>query len=219
MNTFERAHPARSSARRHGRVWRVMALTLAGAALVAACGDDDSAGDTTAAPAEATSGPTEATPTTATATTPAKTDDGYGNTPGTAATTAADTAGSTAPGGTPAGGAAAVGAAETSLGTVLVDAEGFTLYGFLNDTDGESTCLDACADAWPPALVEGEPTVGDGVDESVIKTVEHPTGTMLAAGDWPLYRFAGDEAPGDVNGQGSGGVWFVVAPDGSLIEN
>jgi len=41
---------------------------------------------------------------------------------------------------------------------------------------------------------------------------------MSKAGDWPLYRFAGDHAPGDVNGQGSGGVWFAMAPDGTLIE-
>ena len=45
-----------------------------------------------------------------------------------------------------------------------------------------------------------------------------PDGTMSKAGDWPLYRFAGDQAPGDVNGQGSGGVWFAMAPDGTLIE-
>ena len=40
----------------------------------------------------------------------------------------------------------------------------------------------------------------------------------MKAGTWPLYRFAGDAAPGDVNGQGSGEVWFVAAPDGSLIQ-
>ena len=40
---------------------------------------------------------------------------------------------------------------------------------------------------------------------------------QLAAGGWPLYRFAGDVAAGDTTGQGSGGVWFVVAPDGTLV--
>ena len=44
-------------------------------------------------------------------------------------------------------------------------------------------------------------------------------GTQLKAGKWPLYSFSGDAAPGDVNGQGSGGVWFVVAADGSLIKD
>ena len=41
---------------------------------------------------------------------------------------------------------------------------------------------------------------------------------MLKIGDWPLYYFAGDTAPGETNGQGVGGVWWVVAPDGTLIE-
>jgi predicted lipoprotein with Yx(FWY)xxD motif len=41
---------------------------------------------------------------------------------------------------------------------------------------------------------------------------------MLKVGKWPLYRFAGDAAPGDTNGQGSGGVFFVVGADGKLIK-
>ena len=36
---------------------------------------------------------------------------------------------------------------------------------------------------------------------------------------WPLYFFANDAAPGDHNGQGVGGVWFVVGPDGAPIES
>ena len=107
--------------------------------------------------------------------------------------------------------------AETDLGTVLVDADGMTLYGFTNDTEGEPTCIDGCAEAWPPALVEGEPSFGD-LDAAVFSIVEHPLGSQVKAGDWPLYTFAGDTAPGDTNGQGSGGIWFVVAPDGSLIQ-
>jgi Secreted repeat of unknown function len=49
--------------------------------------------------------------------------------------------------------------------------------------------------------------------------VEHPDGAMLKVGDWPLYYFAQDRAPGDLNGRGVGGVWWVVAPDGTLIES
>ena len=45
--------------------------------------------------------------------------------------------------------------------------------------------------------------------------VEHPAGVTAQGRRLPLYIFAGDAAPGDVNGQGSGGVWFVVAPDGT----
>jgi predicted lipoprotein with Yx(FWY)xxD motif len=112
---------------------------------------------------------------------------------------------------------APVGQGETGLGTVLVDAEGLTLYGLTDDTDGVSTCDGACADAWPPLTVDG-PDLPTGLDAGVFSVVERSDGTFqLKAGDWPLYRFAGDAAPGDTNGQGSGGVWFAAAPDGSLI--
>jgi len=102
------------------------------------------------------------------------------------------------------------------FGTILVNAEGFTLYAFLNDTEGESTCFDDCATKWPPALV-GEANL-DVLDPDLYSTVEHPDGTMLRIGDWPLYTFAGDEEPGDTNGQDVGEVWHVVGPDGQPIQ-
>jgi predicted lipoprotein with Yx(FWY)xxD motif len=112
---------------------------------------------------------------------------------------------------------APVGRADTGLGTVLVDAEGLTLYGLTDDTGGVSTCDGACAEAWPPLTVDG-PDLPGGLDSDVFSVVERSDGTFqLKAGEWPLYRFAGDAAPGDTNGQGSGGVWFAAAPDGSLI--
>jgi predicted lipoprotein with Yx(FWY)xxD motif len=118
----------------------------------------------------------------------------------------------------PAAPATLVEPAEVSLGEVLVDGEGLTLYGFTNDGEGMPTCNDACADAWPPLLLEGE-TLPDGIDPAVFSVVTRDDGTFqLKAGKWPLYRFAGDAAPGDANGQGSGGVWFATAPDGSLIK-
>ena len=107
---------------------------------------------------------------------------------------------------------------ETPLGVALTDADGFTLYGFKNDGDGHPTCNDACADAWPPLLVEGD-TLPEGLDPAVFSVVDRDDGShQLKAGKWPLYRFAGDAAPGDVNGQGSGGVWFVLDPAAKLIK-
>jgi predicted lipoprotein with Yx(FWY)xxD motif len=112
---------------------------------------------------------------------------------------------------------APVGRGDTGLGTVLVDAEGLTLYGLTDDTGAVPTCDGACADAWPPLTVDG-PDLPAGLDPGLYSVVERSDGTFqLAAGEWPLYRFAGDAAPGDTNGQGSGGVWFAAAPDGSLI--
>lgn len=112
---------------------------------------------------------------------------------------------------------AVVEVASTDVGDALVGADGLTLYGFTTDSDGEPTCTDACADAWPPLTVDSADLPAD-LDPAVFSVVERPDGGFqLKAGSWPLYFFAGDAAPGDVNGQGSGDVWFVAAPDGSLI--
>lgn len=116
-------------------------------------------------------------------------------------------------------GAALVSTGDTALGAALVDAEGLTLYGFTDDADGVPTCVDACADAWPPLTVDSA-ELPAGLDANVFSVVERPDGTFqLKAGKWPLYHFAGDAAPGDTNGQNSGGIWFVAAPDGSLIKD
>ena len=109
--------------------------------------------------------------------------------------------------------------ASSELGDIMVDESGMTLYGFTKDADGSPTCQGACADAWPPSLVDSA-ELPAGLDPAVFTVVERPDGRFqLKAGKWPLYRFAGDAAPGDTNGQGSGGVWFVVDPAGGLRKN
>lgn len=131
-------------------------------------------------------------------------------------------AATTADGSAPAASGPFVQVVETDeYGPILVDGECNTLYAFTNDTEGESTCVDDCAAQWPPLLVSDEsvPPLADELDPSLFSVVEHPEGPMLKVGDWPLYLFAPDTAPGDINGQGVGGVWWVVAPDGTLIES
>jgi predicted lipoprotein with Yx(FWY)xxD motif len=114
------------------------------------------------------------------------------------------------------GGGAPVTTGETDLGEVLTTADGMTIYGFTNDSGGTSTCDDGCAEAWPPVLVDGE-TLPAGLDADVFSIIERSDETyQLKAGDWPLYTFSGDSAPGDTNGQGTGGVWFVATADGQL---
>ena len=107
--------------------------------------------------------------------------------------------------------------ATTSLGQILVDADGRTLYLYEHDTGTTSTCLDSCAQAWPAALVTGTPHAGSGVTATV-STTTRPDGTeQLVVGGHPLYRFSGDAAAGDTNGQGVGSVWYVVSPDGAKV--
>lgn len=111
-----------------------------------------------------------------------------------------------------------VAVASSDLGDVLVDGEGRTLYMFVPDDQGDPTCTDDCAATWPP--LEGPATAGDGADGSLLATAPHPSGvTQVTYGGWPLYHFASDAAPGDVNGQGVNDVWFVVGPDGEPLRD
>lgn len=118
-------------------------------------------------------------------------------------------------------GEATVTTADGEFGEILVDAEGMTLYMFEPDGgEGESTCTDECAEAWPPLTVEEEPTVGSGLDESLLSTTERDDGTtQVVYNGNPLYYFAQDQAPGDTNGQGVNDVWWVLAgADGKPVQ-
>jgi predicted lipoprotein with Yx(FWY)xxD motif len=117
------------------------------------------------------------------------------------------------------GGETEVEAEDSSLGTILVDSKGNTLYLFMPDTDGASTCYDDCAASWPALIAKGELKAGgDGLDESLLGTTERDDGKMqVTYNGHPLYHFSGDEAAGDTNGQGIGDVWYVVSPAGDAI--
>jgi predicted lipoprotein with Yx(FWY)xxD motif len=140
-----------------------------------------------------------------------------------AATDAATEAPATdAPTGVPVTGAATVNVAEVgTFGQALVDAEGRSLYLFTNDTQnsGTSSCTGDCLVEWPPLFTDGEPVAGEGVDAAMLGTITLPDGTsQVTYNGWPLYYFHEDTAAGDTNGQGLGGVWFLVTPAGEMIE-
>jgi predicted lipoprotein with Yx(FWY)xxD motif len=119
-----------------------------------------------------------------------------------------------------AGGGGSIVLADNALGKILVDGDesSKTIYAFTPDTAGTPTCYDSCAENWPPALAEGTPTVGAGLDAALLTTVDRTDGTkQLKYGDWPLYYFAGDNAAGDTNGQGLSSKWYVIGADGKLI--
>jgi predicted lipoprotein with Yx(FWY)xxD motif len=109
-------------------------------------------------------------------------------------------------------------ATNPTLGAILVDAAGMTLYTFGPDKPDESACNDGCADFWPALTVPTgtTPTAGPGVPLPLGTFTRTDGTTQVTLGTMPLYTFVADKAPGDVAGQGlnaQGGYWFVVPTD------
>ncbi|MBC8160714.1 MAG: hypothetical protein H7Z42_05790, partial [Roseiflexaceae bacterium] len=125
-------------------------------------------------------------------------------------------------------GTGAVDVARRSASTfdrILTAKSGFTLYQFKNDKANESVCYDGCARVWPPLLLGKGilPTAGQGVSGELGVTVRRDGGRQVTYNGSPLYFFAGNAAapadaqPGDTNGQGVGGVWFVNQIYGTFL--
>ncbi|MEQ1874750.1 MAG: hypothetical protein ABL953_13630 [Ilumatobacteraceae bacterium] len=108
--------------------------------------------------------------------------------------------------------------AARAIGEILTDEAGNTLYLFTPDPENTVTCIDGCADAWPGFLAGDSLFVGANLDAALFGTATGADGApQITYNGHPLYYFAGDAAPGDTNGQGSGGVWYVVGADGNAI--
>lgn len=108
---------------------------------------------------------------------------------------------------------------QTPLGTVATS-DGYTLYSFTKDSNkpAASTCTGTCAEQWPPVLASDADPWLKGIDASRVGTVDRPDGTkQLTLNGWPLYRFAKDAAPGETAGNGVGGTWRAVGPDGKPV--
>src|SRR3954453_17919061 len=116
---------------------------------------------------------------------------------------------------------ATVDAASGSLGNILVDSQGRTVYLFKKDSGPKSTCFGACATNWPPLRASGKATVGTGASASSVATVARSGGgPQVTYNGHPLYLFAGDSKPGDTNGQGVdafGAAWLTLSPAGNGI--
>jgi predicted lipoprotein with Yx(FWY)xxD motif len=122
---------------------------------------------------------------------------------------------------TTSGASATVDVAKSSLGSILVDSTGRTLYLFKADVGANSACAGACASAWPPLLAAGKPTAGTGLAASRIATITRRGGNrQVTYNGHPLYLYVGDKKPGDVTGQGVtafGAAWFALTPAGNQV--
>ena len=112
--------------------------------------------------------------------------------------------------------------ASGSFGTYLTDGSGRTLYVFAPDTTSTSTCNGACAAIWPPVIASGTASASGDAKVSLLGSSKRADGSMqVTYAGHPLYTYVSDTAKGDVKGQGlnvDGGLWWVVAADGSSIE-
>jgi len=101
-----------------------------------------------------------------------------------------------------------------TLGRYLTDTSGKTLYVFAKDPSGTSTCTGTCLAKWPPfaAAIVTAPSALDPSDFSAVSRADGANQTAFKG--MPLYYFAGDTKPGDLNGQGFGGVWYAANVSG-----
>ncbi|RIJ78071.1 hypothetical protein D1871_04060 [Nakamurella silvestris] len=175
---------------------RTIAAATIGLIVLAGCSSKDT---------PAASAPNTPAVTTTSAPATASTSSG-GATEGTAATSAPD-------------GKADAATASSSLGEIVVDGKGMTAYYFDKDTanSGTSACTGECALAWPAITAAGSTPVVDGVTGKV-GTIDTAGGKQITINGRPIYTFAKDSAAGDVNGQGVGGTWFVISPNGDELK-
>ncbi len=106
----------------------------------------------------------------------------------------------------------------SKYGPVLVDAQGHTLYLFVADTHGRSTCNGSCAKVWPPLRVSASTKAGAGVLPALLSSVPRGDGTkQVVYHRHPLYTMVADKTPGQFAGQAFLGTWFVVSPHGNAL--
>ncbi len=103
----------------------------------------------------------------------------------------------------------------THYGPVVANDRGEVLYSYADDTTTTSACnADWCLVDWPPLQSPGGPTKSTSISAPVAVIGGAGGTTQVTLGGHPLYTFAGDLHPGDTRGEGIGGDWFLISPDG-----
>ncbi|HET7409633.1 MAG TPA: hypothetical protein VFJ13_05490 [Paracoccaceae bacterium] len=113
-------------------------------------------------------------------------------------------------------------------GVFIADDTGRPVYMFTTDEQGmgeedvaQSSCYDACAEAWPPVTSPVKPLAEDMANETLISAFEREDGSnQVTYNGWPLYYFVkdqGSEMPTGQDVQGFGGEWYLLQPNGELV--
>lgn len=110
---------------------------------------------------------------------------------------------------------------KTTLGLILVNSRGHTVYLFAKDRNGKSACNGNCAKFWPPLLSRGKPTAGSGVRASMLGTTRRSDGSsQVTYNKHPLYTYVLDKSAGQVRGEGNsafGAKWYAVSATGRAV--
>jgi predicted lipoprotein with Yx(FWY)xxD motif len=105
--------------------------------------------------------------------------------------------------------------ANATLGNILTDEKGKTLYFFANDVNG-SACTGACKDNWPVYFID-KLVLASGLTASDFATIEVAGIKQTTYKGWPLYYYKGDAQAGQATGEGSNDVWYVAKPDYTIM--
>jgi predicted lipoprotein with Yx(FWY)xxD motif len=117
--------------------------------------------------------------------------------------------------------ATVVSSAKTSLGRVLVNSRGRTLYLFGKDRNGKSACSGQCASFWPPLIASGKTSVAGGAKASLLGVIMRADGRrQVTYNHHPLYTFVKDKSKGQTHGEGVsafGSKWYAISPAGAKL--
>lgn len=106
-------------------------------------------------------------------------------------------------------------------GEILVDGGGRALYLLIGAHDKPLECKGVCPAIWPPLLTQGKPRAGKGVEAKMLGTAKRGSSFQVTYDGYPLYRYAADDGPGQVNGEGIksfGGTWYLLARSGRPVK-
>jgi predicted lipoprotein with Yx(FWY)xxD motif len=112
----------------------------------------------------------------------------------------------------------------TSLGKILVDSSGFTVYRFTKDTGDRNMCvkISECSGTWPAVGTSGKPVAGPGVNASLLSTIKLPNGSkQVTYAGHPLYRYSAATERAETSYAGAeqfGGRWYAVSAAGKFVK-
>lgn len=98
---------------------------------------------------------------------------------------------------------------DATKGAYLAGPNGMTLYVFDKDTVGVSNCSGSCATLWPPYVTTAAPAT---LPANVTTLTRTDGSVQFAYKGLPIYYYTPDKQPGDVTGDGVGGVWHLIKP-------